>query len=767
MTGARSEPDRGSEAGSGRAQAIFAEVLRDLIRAGPAEADAAVTAALSRLGRFAAADRTYVFLRRPDGRLDNSHEWCAPGIAPMRDKLQDLPPELAAPWISAFGRGEPVHVADVTRLPRDSDLRALLEMQQIRSVLITPLIAPGASEGDAAWTGFIGYDAVRGLRRFGPGEIYLLEAVADAVAAVLRHARTEAEATAAQLALDTARNRLAGTLAAMPDLVLELDADGNYAGWHAGAPEAWPIPPWDLVGRTPEQALTPDLAARHRALMAALDRDGCVTGLRVPVEDAQGRRWLEISAARRAAVGPDDRPGYVTVARDVTDRVATEDALRIAKAEAEHLATHDPLTGLPNRALFLRRLSEAIETAAGRGRPVSLLLLDIDNFKSINDGFGHEIGDALLAEVARRLRGALRGRDSLARLGGDEFTVILPDTSARAAAAAAARFLAAVARPYEVGGLHIYATASIGITHHPDDAPDAAGLVRAADMAMYAAKADGRNRVAPFSPALAARLARRGDIIQALRRALSDGRFRLMLQPKFTLSDPPELAGAEALLRWTDPELGVVSPGEFIPVAESAGLIREIDGVVIGLVADLLGRWARLGIGAPLPRLALNVSAQSFQSDRFAETLLGALDQRRAPRDGVQVEITETALLRRSDRVLWNMAHLRDTGVQVSVDDFGTGYSSLSYLQRLPLSELKIDRSFIAGLGRSSGSAEAIVTAILGIARTLGMRTVAEGVETAAQLNWLRAAGCHIVQGHLAGRPMEVADFEGRFLRRS
>ena len=657
MTGARADADRRTDARPGRAQAVFAEVLRALIRASPDEADAAVTAALSRLGRFASADRTYVFLRRPDGRLDNSHKWCAPGTSPMRGKRLDLPPELAAPWLAAFARAEAVHVPDVRKLPQSSDLRALLEMQQIRSILVTPLVAPGAFEGGAAWTGFIGFDSVRGLRRFGAGELRLLGAVADAVAAVLRHAKSQAEVTAAQ-----------------------------------------------------------------RALQA-------------------------------------------TGARNVTDRVATEDSLSVAKAEAEHLATHDPLTGLPNRALFLRRLSEAVEAAEARGRPVTLLLLDIDNFKSINDGFGHQIGDALLTEIALRLRGALRRGDTLARLGGDEFTVILPDTPAEPAAEAAARFLAAVARPCEVGGQRIYATASIGITHHPRDAPDAAGLLRAAEMAMYAAKADGRNRVAPFSPALAARLARRGDIIQALRRTLSDSRFRLMLQPKFTLSDPPQLAGAEALLRWTDPELGVVSPGEFIPVAECAGLIREIDGVVIGLVADLLGRWARRGIGPALPRLALNVSAQSFQSDRFAVALLGALDDRKAPRDGVQVEITETALLRRSDQVLWTMARLRDAGVQVSVDDFGTGYSSLSYLQRLPLSELKIDRSFIAELGRSGGSAEAIVTAILGIARTLGMRTVAEGVETAAQMDWLRTAGCHIVQGHLGGRPMEVPDFEAQFLR--
>ncbi len=468
---------------------------------------------------------------------------------------------------------------------------------------------------------------------------------------------------------------------------------------------------------------------------------------------AESEVWVRISGSPHYdATG--HFQGYRGVGSDIT-------ALYHAKEAAEKLATRDPLTGLANRAVFQDRLRVAVDQTGATGKGGAVMMLDLDNFKTINDSFGHDAGDALLCQVSERLAGVIRSDDLIARLGGDEFTVLLPGARSEEAMDVAWRLIEALAHPIDIMGQSLFITVSIGITLYPDHALSAVDLMQNADIAMYRAKSAGRSQFAVFKPELRAEQTRRSEMIQAMHRGLRENRFRLVVQPKFDLADPPCIVGAEALLRWRDPDFGEVMPGQFIPLAESTGLISEIDLMVVTLAARLLSQWQARGLSYPL---AINISAQSFQQQNVVTDILTRLAEYTVPPAMLQLEITETALMTRKDVTLRNIRRLEAEGIGVVIDDFGTGYSSLSYLQGLPLAELKIDQSFVSKLGRADKGTEAIVTAILAMAKALGMRSVAEGVETAAQRDWLRAQGCDIVQGFLLGRPREIADFEAAHL---
>lgn len=441
---------------------------------------------------------------------------------------------------------------------------------------------------------------------------------------------------------------------------------------------------------------------------------------------------------------------YVAVFSDITE-------IRDSQRMAEYLATHDTLTGLPNRALFHDRLRHALAQAR-RGRfRVALLFIDLDDFKTINDTLGHHVGDELLKEAGRRLREAVRDVDTVARLGGDEFTAILSECDVDAADAVARRIVDDLATSFTIDGRSLFVSASIGVAFHPEDGGDSASLIKAADSAMYRAKEQGRNRVEFFKPDMQVRLLRRAALEGALREALRLNRLRLVYQPKFRIAEGDPLCGAEALLRWHDPELGAVSPADFIPVAESGGLILELDRAVQSLLLAQIRDWAARGLA--VPTIAFNVSPRSIREAQFAERLLAGIAEHALPPALIQVEITEGALLENSNIVAANLAALHAAEVGIAIDDFGTGYSSLGYLKRLPLAELKVDKSFVDGLGRDKED-EAITRAVLGLASTLELRTVAEGVETRQQLDWLREQECDVAQGYFLSRPLEAADFE-------
>ncbi len=416
-----------------------------------------------------------------------------------------------------------------------------------------------------------------------------------------------------------------------------------------------------------------------------------------------------------------------------------------------YLAQFDPLTGLANRSLLWDRLDHAIVRARREGGIVSLMFVDLDEFKAVNDQYGHGTGDALLKNVAERLEGTVRESDTVARLGGDEFTVVLEGQHRpEFAGIVAQNILDALAAPYRIGGREIFVTASIGIVVYPLDGDVVDDLVRDADIAMYAAKEAGRNNFQFFTPELRAQTTERLKLIDSLRRALTtDEQLYLVYQPKFGVAGG-QVVGVEALLRWQHPEFGLVPPSRFIPLAEETDLIIPLGRWVIEQACEQAARWRDDGL--PAMPVSINVSSRQFHYGDLVQTVEAALVRFALDPELVELELTEGTLIEDVELARRTLERLREVGVRVSVDDFGTGYSSLSYLNQFPIDALKIDRSFIDGITENPDGA-AISTAIIRMGHSLRMEVIAEGVETADQLEILRELDCDVVQGFLLGRP--------------
>lgn len=446
------------------------------------------------------------------------------------------------------------------------------------------------------------------------------------------------------------------------------------------------------------------------------------------------------------------RPAAKRIGQGWRDRERRHTAEReYDQARLNYLAQFDPLTGLANRSLLWDRLDHAISRARREGQIVALMFVDLDHFKSVNDQFGHAAGDTLLRQVADRIQGVVRESDTVARLGGDEFTVILEGMHRpENAGTVADKILADVAAPYRIAGREMFMTASIGIVIYPLDGDEVDDLVRDADLAMYAAKDAGRNNYQFFTPELRAQTTQRLYLIDGLRRALADqDGLHLAYQPKFDLPSG-DVVGVEALLRWEHPEMGMVSPSRFIPLAEETDLIIPLGRWVIENACAQAARWYRSGLDQL--RVSVNVSSRQFHYGDLVETVQTALDRSSLDPDQLELELTEGTLIDDVELARRTLERLRKVGVRVSVDDFGTGYSSLSYLKQFPIDALKIDRSFIDGITDSADDA-AISTAIIRMGHSLRLQVVAEGVETEGQLEVLRGLGCDVVQGFLLGRP--------------
>ena len=420
--------------------------------------------------------------------------------------------------------------------------------------------------------------------------------------------------------------------------------------------------------------------------------------------------------------------------------------------EIERLAYFDGVTGLPNRTLLADRARQALLLALRSESPAALLLLDIDRFKTVNDSLGHAVGDQVLKHISKRLSGALRDSDTLARLGGDEFVALLPGCTVEDAMHVADKLRAVLEAPIPLDGSHarVQMTASIGVCGFPKDGQDLDQLLKNADIAMYEAKRAGRDCARFFLRAMNQALDERLDIEAALRHALSQGLLQLHFQPKIRLSDR-RLVGVEALLRWHDAERGWVPPDRFIPVAEESGLINALDAWVLEQSCAQLARWRAQGVD--VPGLSVNVSPQRFHQDDVAAHARALLARHGLAASDLTLEVTERLMLDDTSRPRAQLQQLHEMGVGVSVDDFGTGYSSLSYLKRLPVTELKLDKSFVRDLEQDADD-RALSSAVIGIGRSLGLTVVAEGVETAGQRDLLLTMGCDAAQGWLFGRPM-------------
>ncbi|MGE3334468.1 MAG: putative bifunctional diguanylate cyclase/phosphodiesterase [Rhodospirillaceae bacterium] len=440
---------------------------------------------------------------------------------------------------------------------------------------------------------------------------------------------------------------------------------------------------------------------------------------------------------------------FVTVLEDISERLKAED-------ELVRLSEYDVLTGLPNRGVFLDRLKLAIDRAARAEAAVAVLVMDLDNFRSINNTLGHDVGDALLRAVTHRVQKITRATDTLARLSGDDFGILLEDVTDMAAASRTVRSIVnAFHQPVEVNGQSIEVTVSVGIAAYPKDDTDPLALLRAAELAMYQAKSEGRDAFRYFDKEMDADIRRRVRIETDLRHAVDQNQLWLAYQPQLDLASG-KIVGAEALIRWNHPERGLVSPGEFIPIAETSGLILPIGDWIIEEICRQRQIWQALGL--PELRLGFNVSGVQFRQRNLFEQVTSALHRSGLSASTLDIEITESVAMEGAGRVQENVDQLTAAGVSMSMDDFGTGYSSLSNLQAFPVCRLKIDGSFVRGIGRTKDD-EKIVEAVVRLGQSLGLTVVAEGVETIEQLRFLKERACDEIQGYWLSKPLPPTEF--------
>jgi diguanylate cyclase (GGDEF)-like protein/PAS domain S-box-containing protein len=571
---------------------------------------------------------------------------------------------------------------------------------------------------------------------------------------LVRALRYAVERKIIEEALFEEKERAQVTLDCIGDAVISTDISGNITFLNLAAEKmtGWPLK--EVAGRPMADAFRIVNADTREAVPSPM--------VKASEQDPAGNLPLNSVLIQRDgtdifiedSVAPiHDHEGRVTgsvlVLRDVS-------AARAMAERFAHAAEHDFLTGLPNRLLLSDRVGQAIAFANRNRDKVAVLFLDMDGFKHINDSLGHPAGDRLLQCIAKRLRDCVRAPDTVSRQGGDEFIVLLQGIiQPEDAAVAARRLLRAVAETYSIDQHNLHITTSIGMSLYPDDGPDAETLIKNADTAMYQAKENGRQSYQFFRPEMNVRAVERQSIEEDLRRALERKEFTLHYQPKIDLATGA-MTGAEALLRWTHPARGSVSPAQFIPIAEDSGLILPIGAWVLREACKQANEWIEGGL--PFGTMAVNVSAIELRSADFLEGLFSTLSETGLDPRALELELTESALVKNAEVAVSILQSLRERGIRVAVDDFGTGYSSLSYLTRLPLDSLKIDQSFVRQIA-DSHNGTIIVNAIISLGRSLHLRVIAEGVETSEDLAFLRDHKCDEAQGYYFSRPVPAEQF--------
>jgi diguanylate cyclase (GGDEF)-like protein/PAS domain S-box-containing protein len=541
--------------------------------------------------------------------------------------------------------------------------------------------------------------------------------------------------------------------------ILTLDRQGHIARFNVAAQKMFGYGPDDLTDMPLGKLLTADSASR------CIRPDGSlypVAGLSLDAQNKNGEALPVLFSLSTFVYG--ETQYFTAIVRDISERVMFEKHLA-------QLAYYDALTGLPNRRLFHDRLTQALSRAKRNEKLVGIMFLDLDHFKDINDTLGHLFGDRLLQEVANRLSELVRTDDTVARMGGDEFTVILENISNVVdVESVAEKILHALRLPFHLGAHEVYVTTSIGITLYPMDDNDIEKLIMNADGAMFQAKSHGRNTYELYTAKILSAAAGRLALETAFRKAVGAEDFLLQYQPEFTLHYQPEIdrysgevVGAEALVRWQHPELGLLSPGHFISLAEETGLIIRLGEWVLRTACKQAVAWRKAGF--PAFQVAVNVSALQFRNRDIVQQIGKILEDTGLEGRYLELELTESMIFDKTEELIAILRELKMMGITISIDDFGTGHSSLSNLQLLPVDKVKIDMSFVRNVTTNEQDAT-IVLGIIAMAHKLGLKVVAEGVETEAQLAYLHSHGCDIMQGFHLSRPMAAEDFEALLVNR-
>jgi diguanylate cyclase (GGDEF)-like protein/PAS domain S-box-containing protein len=716
--------------------ALLARTASEFIAQPTTQVGHTIDRTLQAIGELFDAHRCYVFeLDEGLGSASTTHEWCAPGAAAQRASLQEIPLEMFPWWMAELRAGRAINLASLDELPSGATAeRALLEPRGVRSLLVVPLAWRGRLDG------FVGVEHVRWSHRWSDEEVGVLRLVVSSFAQAFERRRLDATL---QMAATVFQNAQEAIFVVDRERRL-VDANPTFTtvtGLAIGEVRGMPFA--QLVSERHDPAVVEAVwegVAQHgfwRGELWHRRRDGDVRLLR-----------LTLSAVRSGAPGA---PQYVGVFSDVT-------RLREQADRLEQMAYHDALTKLPNRVLLADRLQQALAQGRRTGRLLAVCYMDLDHFKPVNDTYGHEAGDRLLVEMARRLTAALRADDTVARLGGDEFVVLLPGLQSMGECEMLVdRLLGCLSAPFAIGdGVQVTLTGSIGVRVVPSAGGEPEALLREADQALYAAKEGGRGRAHYYDPELDRQLVTRRDRIAQISVGLQADEMALYYQPIVRL-DSGTVVGVEALVRWDRRDLGLLPPSEWLGLIEDHELIGRVGAWAMDEALAQAARWH--GAGYPVP-VHVNVSALELRDPAFVERVRDALARQTivAP-DRLRLEVVEAATMQDVTTVSQVMEAVAAMGVQFALDDFGTGYSSLTYLRRLPARSLKVDRTFV-GQMLDKPEDRAIVQGVLGLAQAFERQAIAEGVETHAHARALLKMGCSLGQGYGIAPPMPVGEMD-------
>jgi diguanylate cyclase (GGDEF)-like protein/PAS domain S-box-containing protein len=666
---------------------------------------------------------------------------CLPGEASMRGRQADL--ESTPPLLSELKAGVTVRIADATEIDVQAGSSTVFAALSIRAGIFGPLASP---------SGLLGMLIVGSAssRPWTSDDAAMVAEVAAYLSLAMTETRAAAERERALTDLAESRERFRSLAELSSDWFWEQDESLRFTYISGGAKQRLFDDEKEAIGKKRWEVpyiegLSAEQWQQHRR---ALEAHEPFSDFVYRVRHNGQLRWVSVSGR---PVFRADRTfaGYRGAGRDITIQRETEERIR-------YLAHNDELTGLMNRSSFQEHIARTVRQAQRHGRKLAVLFIDLDRFKNINDTLGHDAGDRLLVEVARRLFRCVRESDVVSRWGGDEFVALLEELNAPTdVVTIARRILDSLSRPLLIGSQELVITASVGISTYPDDGQDAAALLKAADIAMYRAKENGKNNFQYYSPQMNVHTFEQLTLESNLRRALERGEFLLHFQPKVGARGQG-IVGAEALIRWQHPEMGLVSPMQFIPLAEETGLIVPIGSWVLRTACMQIQAWRASGL--PRIRVAVNISSRQFRNETLVAEVRDVLERTGLEADLLELEITESMLMHDQEQTVRMLNELTALGIHIAIDDFGTGYSSLAYLKRFPVETLKIDRSFIQDVPEDADDV-AITLAILAMAHNLRIKVTAEGVETEEQLAFLQEHGCDEIQGYLSGRPLPAEAF--------